>query len=56
MPATKGIIKFEDERIITRPHDGEEGLIEIWEYMTNPTSEWFYLNGRNWYLVSVEKV
>jgi hypothetical protein len=56
MSKTKGIITIESERIITRPHTGEKGLIETWEYDVNPTSEWFYLNGRNWYLVHVEEI
>ncbi len=56
MSTTKGIIKFEENKIITKPFPGQKGFIEIWEPVKTPTNAWFHFGGRAWYLTSVEEV
>ncbi len=56
MNETKGIIKFEENKIITKPHPGQKGFIETWEPTKTPTNAWFHFGGRAWYLTKVEEV
>jgi hypothetical protein len=50
----KGYIKFKDKKVITRPLEGQSGLIKTWEMSdAHNSKEYFVYNGTRYQLVSV---
>ena len=49
----KGYIKFKDKKVITRPLDGEKGLVMTWEITeSNSRKEYFTYKGIKYQLIS----